>query len=166
MAAWKICTHDFLGESTMVINRIKEVEPWWANLMELHRDINQAFASSGSHPNHATLSYPSLKVVETESELVVEALLPGTQLSDLEITITKDREIVIQGNKPSLAEQEKSAWHLRETDFGKFNRTLFLPVRIDSDKSKAFLEDGVLKIVLPKHSSEQGRKIPISVKGI
>ncbi|RLS85096.1 MAG: Hsp20/alpha crystallin family protein [Planctomycetota bacterium] len=165
LAAWKICFRDFLRRCDMVINRIKEVEPWWANLMELHHDINQALAYD-SHHDHAGTLFPSMRVVETESEIVVEALLPGIQLSDLGITISKDREVVIRGDKNTLTQPEKSTWHRRETDIGKFNRTLFLPVRIDSDKSEAFLEDGVLKLILPKHSSEQGRKIPISVKSI
>ncbi|MEY4612905.1 MAG: hypothetical protein RL179_878 [Planctomycetota bacterium] len=163
MAAWKLCTHAITRRFDMVINRIKEVEPWWANLMELHRDINQALAL-GSPNDHAGTSFPNMRVLESESEIVVEALLPGIQLSDLEINITKDREIVIRGEKKPIADSEKSTWHRRETDIGKFSRTLVLPVRIDSEKSNASLENGVLKLVLPKHSSEQGRKIPISVK--
>ncbi len=106
--------------------------------------------------------FPAVNVREEEEALNVEAQLPGMSLQDLEIFVTGNNQLTIKGErKPSV--QGKATQHRQERPFGKFVRTLALSFPVDDSKVDARLENGILKIHLPKHEAARPRKI--TVKG-
>ncbi len=54
-----------------------------------------------------------------------------------------------------------SRYWVTERSVGEFNRSFTFPSRVDQDKVKASLKDGILSIVVPKASAPQTRKIDI-----
>jgi len=57
---------------------------------------------------------------------------------------------------------ENVTWHRRERGFGKFLRTVDLPVEIDSEQVKADYADGVLTVTLPKAATVKPKRIAIT----
>lgn len=53
--------------------------------------------------------------------------------------------------------------HRVERAYGKFERTLQLPVRVQADKVKASYRDGVLTIKLPKAEEVRAKDIKIDI---
>jgi len=50
-----------------------------------------------------------------------------------------------------------------ERYFGKFQRSLTLPVSVNSEKVNATYKDGILKVVLPKADEAKPKQIPVSL---
>jgi HSP20 family protein len=107
-------------------------------------------------------SYPPLNLWEDENNFYVEAELPGMTLDKLEIFVLEGNQLTIQGERQPAADA-KGTWHRQERGFGKFRRAVQLPSDVEADKVEARLEQGVLRVTLPKHEWARPRRI--TVKG-
>ena len=105
---------------------------------------------------------PSIDVRETETELVVEAELPGMDEKDINVTLNNG-VLTLKGEKKSEREEKKDDYHLMERSYGSFQRSFRVDDTIDSDKIKAAFEKGVLKVTLPKRPEavKAEKRIPI-----
>ncbi len=98
-------------------------------------------------------------VYETADEYVVEAVVPGISVDKINIEF-RDNTLVITGEIP-FVEHEGATYHLRERWYGRFQRTLTFPKAIDADKVEATLENGVLRIHLPKAAEARPKQIEV-----
>lgn len=117
-------------------------------------------ASNGS--GNARASLP-LDVYASDSEVIVIAAVPGIEPDDIELTINQNT-ITIRGELKNVAssEEAKSAtWFVHELPYGKFQRSLTLPIDVDSANADATFEHGILKLRLPKAASAQPKQIKV-----
>lgn len=129
----------------------------WTSLNQLNSEINRLFdnfAETGGQ------TFPALNVWEENETLIVEAELPGLNLSDLEIFVTGQNQLTIKGERKA-PEVGKNTVHRQERGHGSFVRALTLPFAVDDSKVEARFENGVLTIRLPKHEAARPRKINI-----
>ena len=99
----------------------------------------------------------------TENEVVVIAAIPGIASEELEITIEKNT-LTISGTIPNVARSEHAkgaTWYLHELPTGSFRRLLTLPQDVDSSAAEATVENGVLRLVLPKSEAAKPRQIKV-----
>lgn len=101
----------------------------------------------------------SVDVCETADELVVVALLAGTQPKDLELHLHNDL-FTIRGARFSPI-TAITTQHSEENYWGRFSRTIILPVEIRADLVRAELKNGILTVHLPKVNTD--RAIPVLV---
>ena len=105
--------------------------------------------------------FPLINLTEDKDSYWLRAELPGVKTEDLDISIS-DNHLSLAGER-KIADADASAkWHRRERDAGKFSRMIELPDRVDGDKVKATLTDGILNIMLPKAASAKPRQIKVS----
>jgi HSP20 family protein len=104
---------------------------------------------------------PAVDMFETKDDLMVRVELPGMTEKDVELSITGD-VLTIKGERGAGADEHESV-HRSERWYGKFERTLTLPIPIQADKVKATYRDGVLSIQLPKAEEVKPRAIKIDV---
>jgi len=97
---------------------------------------------------------PSIDVSETEKAIEIEAELPGMKEEDVDCTM-RDGVLTIQGEKKSSRDETKENVHLTERSYGRFQRAFRVPETIDQDKIEAKMENGVLRITLPKRPDAQ-----------
>lgn len=116
---------------------------------------------------------PAINVMETEKDYKVEVAAPGMCKEDFQININKDNDLVItmekkckcsdcgcetkEGEKKEekKKEDEKEPRYLRrEFSYSKFQQTLILPDDVNREAICAKMNDGVLKIKLPKMKPE------------
>jgi HSP20 family protein len=116
--------------------------------------------AAGDHPALAP-SYPALNIWGDNDKVYAEAELPGMQLDHLEIYVTDENQLTIQGERRKLA-LDKGVWSGQERGFGHFSRTIMLPVKVDADKVEARLEHGVLCVTLPKNEAAKPRRISVN----
>jgi HSP20 family protein len=103
---------------------------------------------------------PRVDVLETETELLLFADLPGVRPDDVEMRF-ENGELILHGRcKPR---QTGTDYLLQEYGVGDFYRAFAIAETIDSDKISAELKDGVLKVHLPKGEAVRPRRI--TVKG-
>jgi HSP20 family protein len=103
--------------------------------------------------------FPKMALSEDIDRFLLEAELPGVRMEDLEITCL-DRTLTLRGDRRDPGDPEGS-YGRRERPTGIFIRSLELPAEVDDDKITATLEDGVLRILIPKGARAAPRRIDV-----
>jgi HSP20 family protein len=105
---------------------------------------------------------PSIDVTETDDQIVVAVEMPGLERKDIDISIDDD-VLTIRGEKKIEEEQkdEKKNFHVTERAYGVFYRAIQLPSGVDPSKVQATMQNGVLKITIPKPARSQAKKIEV-----
>lgn len=104
--------------------------------------------------------YPRIKLREDKENFYVQALLPGIDPKDLEMTVLKGT-LTLSGERRGPG-AEGATWHRRERSMGKFLRAIDIPAEIDIDSVKADFRDGLLTVTLPKAESERPKRIEVT----
>ena len=102
-----------------------------------------------------------LDVVEDPAGYTVKAELPGMKKEDIAVSI--------DGNKVSINAESKQEKEVKEGNkllrseryYGAVSRTLTLPYDIDSAKSEAAYQEGVLTLILPKAAGVEAKLLPV-----
>lgn len=129
-------------------------------VMKLQHELEQFFGHDMSLASSFSKGvYPNLNIFEKGDSLTIKAEMPGLSKDNLKLEIQKDMLLVSGEVKEQI--EEKGYYHRREREFGTFARKIKLPYRVNAEKVKASLEDGVLTITLEKEESEKARLITI-----
>jgi HSP20 family protein len=104
-------------------------------------------------------SYPPMNILRKGDDFTLIAEVPGISRSDLQIQI-KGRTVRLSGSK-STKYPETASVHRRERLQGRFDRSITLPIEVDSDLVTAECRDGVLVIKLPRAERDKPRLIQI-----
>ena len=122
------------------------------------------WAGGGSNGNRAGLP---LDVYATHEAVTVYAAIPGLGPDDVEISVNQGT-VTISGQLPNVANSEEAkgaTWYLHELGSGSFQRSITLPVEVDSTKADATIENGVLRLHLPKADRAKPRQIKVRASG-
>lgn len=116
-------------------------------------------------------------VQQSDSEIVIYAQVPGTEIKNLDVSIEGDNDVItisgssvrpteLAGMAPegeAIIKQGRVAGHedftLEECVWGKFFRQIILPQEVDATAAQAKVKDGVLVLHLPLkgHSTNKMR---------
>lgn len=105
-------------------------------------------------------SYPCIDLFQKGDDTVLTVELPGVKKEDINIEI-KDNLFRISGER-KVEYPEKSSVHRVERRSLKFDRTVKLPIRVDSEKVNAEYKNGVLSVVLPRAESDKPKQIKVA----
>ncbi len=102
---------------------------------------------------------PRADVIETGDSIVVVADMPGVSEKDVEITLEKNI-LTITGR---VARPERKNHRLVYAEYceGDYERSFALSEGVDRDRIDATVNNGVLRLTLPKSSETAARKIPV-----
>lgn len=106
---------------------------------------------------------PEVDVTEDDKAITVTADLPG--LTEKDVQVTLDNGVLsLAGEKRE--EKADAAAHITERRYGRFQRSFRLPDGVDESAISAAVDNGVLKIVVPKNpnAAPKARTIPIAGK--
>lgn len=104
--------------------------------------------------NYAVNAAPQMNIKENDASYEMEFSVPGLTKDDLNISIDKDDNLVVEMTKKTENEEkdDKNEHYLRhEFTSSQFKEIMALPENIYKDKIDAKVENGILKISLPKH---------------
>ena len=105
---------------------------------------------------------PAVEIEEKDAELILKAAIPGIDVKDLEVEVTEDRVTISGEHKEESTEDKDKNYFHSEFHYGKFQRTIPLPVAIKTEEIKSDFEKGVLTLTLPK--VEDAPKKSVKVK--
>ena len=105
-------------------------------------------------------TYPPLNVFRQGDDFVVIAELPGIQRKDVEIQVQENR-VRISGKK-TIEYEEGASLHRRERIAGNFDRTIAMPIEVNTNNVKAEYNNGVLALLLPRAERDKPKSITIS----
>ena len=106
------------------------------------------------------VAWPKLDVSETDKVIHVSAELPGLKENEIDLEVFADT-LRISGEKKDERVVDKHNFHSVERTFGRFDRTIPLPVEVDSKNAEATFKDGILSISLPKVTPIAAQKISV-----
>ena len=104
---------------------------------------------------------PSVDIYETESEIVLEAELPGMNREDFEVSI-ENNVITLKGERNFEKKDEGDNYHRVERAYGSFSRSFSLPRSVSADSTSADFKNGILRVALPKKEEAKARKIQVT----
>jgi HSP20 family protein len=124
-------------------------------LRELERDVPGASQISGE-------CRPSLDVVDTATAVEIVMDVPGVPASALRVSVRHNTVLVV-GAKVAASTPPDARFHVAERSSGRFARGIRLSGAVDAGRARAFVEAGLLRVVLPRVENRRGQAIPIPV---
>ena len=109
--------------------------------------------------NRAATVTPMANIVETTDGYLVEAEMPGVTKDGLEVTV-ENGELAIVGRR-SVMKPDGTAVYRESRDLD-YRRVFELDPAIDTARINAKLENGILKVHLPKTEAVKPRRISVS----
>jgi len=141
----------------------------WDPVRDIQTEVNRLFDGFFGRPGAlgGTLGTgrmwaPVADLYETKDDLVVSLEIPGARENDISVSITGDL-LTVRGERKLERELEDESDHRLERAFGKFERTIQLPMPVQSDKVRATYRDGVLEIKLPKVEEVKPKEIKVDI---
>jgi HSP20 family protein len=103
---------------------------------------------------------PTTDIFETDPSLTLILEMPGVNKGDLDISI-ENGVLTVQGRLDFSKYQNLQPVYT-EYNIGHYRRAFTLSNKIDQDKIRAEMKDGVLTLVLPKAEEAKPRRIAVN----
>jgi HSP20 family protein len=136
------------------------------DLGEIQQEMNRLFDGVFSRPAATATSermwIPLYDMYETKDDLNVTFELPGINEKEINVSIIGD-VLTLKGERKWEKQLDDESYHRLERVYGRFERSVPLPVPVQADKVKATYRDGVLEIKLPKAEEIKAKEIKINV---
>jgi HSP20 family protein len=105
---------------------------------------------------------PKVNVVEKEDGFYLDAETPGFNQKDISIEFN-DGVLTLKAQQDQCSQSDNSDYRIREFSNQSFARSFRLSDQIDSDKVVARMDQGILKVTMPKKEQAKPKKIEIKV---
>ena len=96
---------------------------------------------------------PAVNISEENDAFRIEVAAAGLSKKDFKIDLENDL-LTISSDRKEDKKESKNRYTRREFNYSSFSRSFQLTDTIDQEAINAQMEDGILKIVLPKKESE------------
>jgi len=105
---------------------------------------------------------PTLDVYQDKDHVFVKCELPGMKKEDIEISLHEDT-LSISGERKQEREVKEGDSYRSERFFGRFHRSVTLPVPVKPDHVTAQYKDGILAVTLAKAEEAKAKHIEVKV---
>ena len=133
---------------------------------ELQREMNRLFDGAlqpSNRGNGVGLSFsPAAEMEETEDGYQLKVEVPGMEPGDISIEVTAEA-VSISGERKTERKSEENGMTRTEFRYGKFQRVIPLPGRINNQNVAADYKNGILHLTLPKAEEEKNKVVKVSV---
>lgn len=138
----------------------REMRRWFDELWGIRERVGRRLPSPKragipAEREEAAIGTPPVDLIDKEDFLILRSEMPGVKKENLKISVTDD-EVSLSGKIEQKKEEKGENYYYAERAYSGWERTIPLPVRIQSDKAKAKYQNGVLEITLPK--AEEAKK--------
>jgi len=135
---------------------------------DIQSEVNRLFDSFLSRPTAAATGtgsrvwMPVVDMYETNDDLVLDFEIPGVREKDISLSITGDL-LTVRGERQFRQELKDDHTYHIERAYGKFERSVQLPMPVQAGRVTATFRDGVLEVRLPKAEEVRPKEIKIDV---
>ncbi len=148
---------DYIEDDTF--ENYSETDGFFDN--EVEADFNEKTAQENENEILQDFSVElPVDVYQKDNEIVVQAFVPASTPSMLDITIARDM-LTIEGSREPQDMPENDDYFTRELNWGTFSRTILLPEEIDVESSSANENHGLLTIRMPKINKAKKAKLKV-----
>ena len=147
-----------------MLMRWRDYNRSFAALDELRRQMNAMFEET-ERPwsllgeRGSAVSWPPSNLYDNGAELLLVAATPGIAEKDLRLDVMGET-LTLSGTRHSDAPEGYSA-HRQERGEIRFSRSFSLPCKVDHDKIRATMKDGMLMVAMAKAPEAKPRQITV-----
>ncbi len=149
-----------------MLTRWSELDRAFSVMDELQRRMNRLFdeVDSGRWAGSSFVggAWPPVNLYDAGDDLVIRAMVPG--LTEKELEITGNQEVLTLSGERKLEVPEGYSVHRQERGGVRFSRSFTFPCKVNLEKTKAAVKDGVLTITLPKAPEAKPRQITVKAE--
>jgi HSP20 family protein len=132
----------------------------------LQRSMNRLFETlnptNGEGKINRNAFVPAAELQETSEAIHLNLEAPGMKAEDLDIQVSADT-VSISGERKEETTTEDKGMKRTEFRYGRFQRVIPLPARIQNTNVQADYQDGILKLVLPKAEEEKNKIVKVNL---
>lgn len=144
-----------------MLRRWYDIDRDLAMMDEMRRRLDNLFTEAGPRPaTRLSGNWPRANLYDAGSSLVAVLEVPGLHEDDIEIEAHTDAISVTGVRKTGVPEGYKT--HRNERLQTRFSRSFGLPCKVDLEKVKANLTNGLLTVTLEKAAEAQPKKITVT----
>ena len=141
----------------MVTRMLYGADPF-RGMRRLQNELNRmAERSTAGAPE-----FPAVNAYANQDGVVITAELPGVKSEDLDVSVHRDA-VTLSGERQTNTEEAKG-YHRRERRQGRFVRTLSLPFMVDPNGVEAAMNNGLLRLKLPRAEEDKPRRINVKAR--
>ncbi len=118
---------------------------------------------SSSIQNRGLMWTPTVEIKEINNKLILKAKIPGIDINDLEVEVVENR-VTISGKyqKEEVNKDENRGYFYSESNYGRFQRIIPLPVSIKTEGVEYDLKNGILTINLSKLGKARQKVVKVN----
>ncbi len=140
----------------------------WREIATLQQQMNQLFdetlvPTTGTGRERSFVRVPAAEIEETQEAVHLKVELPGIEAKDLDIQVTQNA-VSISGERKEETKTQENGVTRSEFNYGKFQRVIPLPARIQNTKVQAEYKDGILILTLPKMEEEKNKVVKVNLE--
>ncbi|AFY37575.1 heat shock protein Hsp20 [[Leptolyngbya] sp. PCC 7376] len=122
----------------------------FSELETVHTQMNRILDELAGWQGDGKVAWrPSVELLDGDTELTLKASLPGLEKDGIDISLTRESVRISGEYNYHKEDHDKGVYH-SEFSYGKFDRSIVLPVAIDHENASATFADGILTLTLPK----------------
>jgi len=140
----------------------------WEDLNTLQRQVNRLFDETilpTVNTERRLPNVPAAELQETQDAILLKLEVPGMNAKDIDLQVTEDA-VYISGVRKSESKTENQGAIKSEFYYGKFQRVIPLPNRIQNTSVTAEYKDGILNLTLPKTEREKNKVVKINLEQV
>ena len=115
-------------------------------------------------------STPKMNIIEGDKDYEIEISAPGAKKEDMNLSIDSENNLVIaldtKEEKVEKEGEEKDERHYLRKEFSRmqFKQMVALPENVKKEEINAKMEDGILRITLPKVTEEEKKALTQTIE--
>lgn len=138
----------------------------WHEVNALQRSFNRLFDDmiAPDNSDFGNISkVPAAELSQTDNAVNLKLEVPGMNAKDLDIQVTENA-VSIRGERKEETTTEENGTKRSEFRYGKFERVIPLPARIQNTDVKADYKDGILNLHLPLAQEEKNKVVKVNLE--
>ena len=103
---------------------------------------------------------PAIELTEKDNQFEIRVAVTGIDPRDLNVEVTSE-DLLVKGKTKTEKKEDKGEVHTSEFQSGSLFRSIHFPKKVDPDKVKAEIKNGLLTVVAPIAEEARSRKVNI-----
>lgn len=151
-------------KSTSLFDKLREMEDRvLRRSYDIFRDNGSVFGKDLDHwlkAERELVWKPAIELKERDNVFKLQAAIAGVDPKNLKVEVTPE-EILIRGETKTEKKVEKGEVYTSEFQAGSLFRSVRFPKKIDPEKVKAELKNGLLTVTAPVAEEAKAHKVEI-----
>ncbi|HEY9671549.1 MAG TPA: Hsp20/alpha crystallin family protein [Waterburya sp.] len=138
----------------------------WREMATLQQQMNRLFDETlvpATGWERSLVRVPAAEMEETQDAIHLKLEVPGIEAKDLDVQVTENA-VSISGERKEETKTEENGVTKSEFHYGKFQRVIPLPARIQNTQVQAEYKDGILNLTLPKAEEEKNKVVKVNLE--